>query len=236
MIESGTESGRAAGYLRLRRDLLQELPDVPVLPETALLLETKAREPQGHPREIAQLVASDLGATLQLFRTLADWRRSRIRAASVEECVAELGARGCAEAIAHREERFCKDQRMFAETWVHARKIATYCQLMTEDFTPGLAPQEAYLVGLFHELGALPAVLGWSRPVLGQGEMAAAGLRIAAEWALPVCIQEYFCELQAPSMLRRWQPLVHAAHELASMPQIETCLRAGMSVQAPARA
>ncbi len=222
-------------YRRFQRDLFQELPDVPVLPETLLLMDLRAHERQVNLREVSQLVLSDLGAALQIFRAAGDGNLDpEDRPRRIEDCISLLGMDGCLETMSSRTVRRGLHKGAVLESWTHARKIATYCGLMAEDFAAGVAPDQAYLVGLFHELGSLPRVLGWNQAVVDASDMASAGLRIAEEWALPRCVREYFCELQVPSRMNRWSTLLHTAHELASMPQIESCFSAGISVQAPA--
>lgn len=210
---------------------------MPVLPETLLLMDLRAHEPQVNLREISQLALSDLGAALQIFRAAGDGSLDpEDRPTRIEDCISDLGLHGCLETMSSRTVRRGLHKDAVFETWMHARKIATYCGLMAEDFAAGVAPDQAYLVGLFHELGALPGVLGWNGGIPNTEDMAAAGLRIAEEWSLPRCVREYFCEQQVPGAMNRWSAIVDTAHELASMPQIESCFSAGISVQAPARA
>ncbi|HZB87331.1 MAG TPA: hypothetical protein VE291_01620 [Terracidiphilus sp.] len=246
--EIGNRQGIIAGHRQLQRDLFQELPDVPVLPETLLLLDLKMREPRVNMRVLSQAVLSDLGAALQVFRAAGEGADPELRAGRIEDCIRGLNLEGLLETMASPTVRYAARRRGILEAWSHARRIATYCRLMTEDFAPGIAPDlspditpdmtpdQAYLVGLFHELGWLPALLGWSQTAPNAGEPAAAGLRIAEEWSLPRCVRAYFREQQAPGPMNHWTAIVHTAHELASMPWIESCFSAGIGVQAPARA
>jgi hypothetical protein len=81
-------------------DFSDDLPAIPVLPETLLLLDLEAQERSVDLKRVAELVLSDLGATLQILRlagrehACAEFRPSRI-----EDCIVDLGVDVCLQAL-----------------------------------------------------------------------------------------------------------------------------------------
>ena len=49
----------------------------------------------------------------------------------------------------------------------------------------GISPEQAHLAGLLHEIGRLPALLGWGVPNLDLGNTTAVGRALLREWQLP---------------------------------------------------
>ena len=78
------------------------------------------------------------------------------------DCLASLDAGTWFDAISART--FACDSEHAATTslWNHSRLVAQYAQLVAESLE-GISPEEAYLVGLLHEIVAIPNVLGWPR-------------------------------------------------------------------------
>ena len=197
-------------------EFAQDLPDVPVLPETLLRLDLEAQEPSVDLREMSQAILSDLGATVQILRLSGlELNDPETRSNRIEDCICDLGVAACLEAISAAT--IARDYRYdgVVETWAHSREIAHYSKLVAEDM-PDVNPDEAYLVGLLHTIGLLPDVLGWfgsaSRPV----DPAFAGLQMARQWSLPQFAVEYFRELHDGSCVTPWPVIVHEAHRSVS--------------------
>lgn len=195
-------------------EAFQELPDVPVLSETLLRVELMVRERAVDLSEISQVVLSDLGAVLQIMRlaggedSFEDGRVPRI-----EDCISGLGVQACLEAIARRPLKPSTRPPAMIDMWAHARIIAENCKFLAEETSSFLVnPEEAYLVGLFHDLGTLPAILGWNRSFAVPADPAVAGLRMAQAWSLPSCVVEYFSEFRSHAAGRRWSAIVEQAH------------------------
>lgn len=196
-------------------DLIRNLPDIPVLPESLLLMELQVREPSVDLAKVSQIVLSDLGAVLQIMRLArcecasSDWLPQRI-----EDCIAGLDLQMCLEVMSRRTVARSKRSTV-AGVWAHAREIAALCGFLAEQAAASTSPQDAYLVGLFHELGNLPAVLDWDVALTRSRNQSLAGLNLAGEWPLPLCVFEYFSDhlsLKSPS---KWIELVEQAHRLA---------------------
>ena len=212
VVEIG--SGRGA-YERGQAISSIDLPDVPVMPETLLLMDLGAREKPVDLGEMTQVVLSDPGATIQVLR-LAGRERAfgEERATRIEDCISVLGVLACVEAVSRRTVSRAKDKPGIVKCWLHAKEIAENCQRLVEEMAASVNPNDAYLTGLLHELGALPAILNWERIPALSSDPDLVALKLAEEWFLPQCIVDYFSELENPRAGNRWIGIVQRAHEM----------------------
>lgn len=210
------EIGNARNPLFLQLSRLEQeedFPDVPVMPETLLLMELMMRERSVDLGDLSQLVLGDLGAAIQIMRlagseeSLADGRPARI-----EDCISGLGLEACLDTVSKQTlKRSARHPGMNA-MWAHAREIAEICRNLAEEDLFSANPEEAYLVGLFHAIGSLPVVLGWDCAMYLSDDPNLAGLRMAQAWSLPHCVIDYFSELRPLSNGNRWKRLIERAH------------------------
>lgn len=220
MLNSETfeiERGRNAWPLsqRSRPHASRDYPDVPVMPETLLLVELKARERSVDLREISQLVLGDLGASLQILRRAAVESMSCLDLPiRIEDCISDLGLQTCLDVLARRILSRGMHQAAM-ETWRHSRRIAELCALEAMAMSSTVNQEEAYLVGLFHELGSLPRILGWDRLIMTMSDEEALGRRMAEDWRLPEFVTDYFRELSFKRGDSPWAKMVRDAHEHA---------------------
>ena len=193
-----------------------DLPDVPVMPETLLLMDLGAREKPVDLGEMTQVVLSDPGATIQVLR-LAGRERAfgEERATRIEDCISVLGVLACVEAVSRRTVSRAKDKPGIVKCWLHAKEIAENCQRLAQEMAASVNPNDAYLTGLLHELGALPAILNWERATTLSSDPDLVGLKLADEWFLPQCVLDYFSELENPRAGNRWTGIVQRAHEIS---------------------
>lgn len=206
-------------------DLVRNLPDVPVLSETLLLMELKSRDRAVDLTEISQLVLGDLGAMLQIMRLAADEDVSEdSRPTRIEDCISGLGLPACIEAMSRQTVKRRNRPAAIVETWTHAQLVAGNCRYLAEENIIAVNPDEAFMVGLFHTIGSLPEVLGWewTTPFCDDPELT--GLRMAEAWSLPHCVVEYFSELRSLSKPGRWREIVHRAHRQANLRVYEEAL------------
>jgi hypothetical protein len=229
VFEIGFGGGAASAYKLSHvdgmRDLALELPDVPVLSETLLLMELKSRDRAVDLTEISQLVLGDLGAALQIMRLagredcFAEDLPTRI-----EDCISGLGLQACIEAMSRQTVKRRHRPAAIVETWTHAQTVAQSCRSLAEENVIAVNPDEAFLVGLFHTIGMLPEVLGWDWTTSRCSDPDLAGLRMAEGWSLPQCVVEYFSELQSLSEPGKWREIVHRAHRQGSLRVYEEAL------------
>ncbi len=199
-----------------RIKLVHELPDVPVLPETLLRLDLASQEPCIDLRAISELVLSDLGATVQILRLAGrEYGNTEGRPSRIEDCISDLGVQACLEAVSAQTAPLNGHAGAIAETWAHSWEIARYSRLLADDIWE-VNPEEAYLVGLLHTIGSLPAVLGWDKRATRWADDAKAGLEMARNWSLSPCVVEFFSEMRL-SQCRSWLPeILRKAHRLAA--------------------
>jgi HD-like signal output (HDOD) protein len=201
-----------------------------VLPETLLLLELEAQEPRRDLRRISQLVLGDLGATVQVLRLAArEYDNIESRPQRIEDCVADLGVDACLEAVSLRVVAADRRRRPITDLWAHSREIAEYARLIADE-TSDVIPDQAYLVGLLHSIGLLPAILGGGWGEMGAVDEAFTGYRMARQWSLPFHVLEFFAETHSGGEFSRWTEIVRSAHRCASR---SSCQRAAVAETRP---
>jgi HD-like signal output (HDOD) protein len=210
-IESSRES--AASRQTAQQDTFE---NVPVLPETLLSFELKTCEPLVDLAEASKIILSDMGAAIQIMRLAGSENSAGSGGVMrIEDCISNLGLQRCAEAMSGRMAAWSERRAVIRSAWVHAREIAELCASLSEEMI-GKNPQEACIVGLFHELGGLPHVLDWEyadqRPV----DENLIGLSLARAWSLPSSVQDYYMNRHKLDDSCPWSQLVAAAHELSS--------------------
>ena len=197
----------------------------PTLFATRLQLELLLRNSPGSVdlREAAGIILNDLGATLEMFRLAGEECCEDLEsggiASRLEDCLASLGTEVWMDAVcAHAVERIASAPARLSELtafWEHGRAVAYACWLLAEH-QEGICPEEAYLVGLLHEAGRLPALLGWTPAQFGgTGPLWTASMLslLAKHWRLPVYLEALVASPEAPS---RWTRLLEAAHAWSS--------------------
>jgi HD-like signal output (HDOD) protein len=201
---------------RFHLELVDDLPDVPVLPETLLQIELQRHEFSVDLHEVSRLILSDPGATLQLLRLAArEYGSSDGRPNRIEDCISDLGLDACLKAVGRQTILGDSRDRGVQEIWAHSREVAQGCGSLAGVMAGWIRPDEAWLVGLTHMLGQLPAALGWQGFEDGARDWAARGLRLAEQWSLPLCVHEFFAEMRNPAMKARWSAIVCRAHQMA---------------------
>jgi len=195
--------------------LLRELPDVPVLSETLLLVELACSDRPVELRRISKIILSDPGATIQVLRLAGRECAEGSRSGRIEDCIAGLGLGACLDAMSRRTVTRTSQYAPIVEAWEHARSIAEISRQLVEDMAWNAVPEDATLVGLCHEIGRFPELLGWDFPLPHARGIDFAGQTIAAEWSFPVCVREYFAGRINAGSHRRWSAIVDRAHEIA---------------------
>lgn len=201
--------------LRIPGDPIDNFPNVPVLPETLLMMELRSHEFSVDLQEMSQLVLGDLGAVLQILRLVArEYEDAAERPTRIEDCISALGMQACLKAAA--QQTILSDMRHSGvlELWAHAREIAQACRTVAAS-VGRVQPEEAYLVGLTHALGSLPDLLGWQRPIPGCKRWEHAGTRLAECWSLPLCVQEFAIAWDRSDLDNPWVEIVRVAHQVA---------------------
>jgi len=224
-VQTRTVSGNQLGRGKLvelqplQVGFAQDLPDIPVLPKTLLLLELMVQESCVDLREFSQLVLTDLGAALQILRLAGRvYGNTEDRPTRMVDCIADLGLDACLQAVSAQS--LVRDKRLDAivQLWDHSREIAQHCKYVA-DLMLKVNPEEAYLTGLLHAIGLLPDLLEWKD--CGTIGSALVGLRFAKRWFLPPCVTEFYREIHFAGYPALWLAIVQEAHQRASRSSIE---------------
>lgn len=164
----------------------QEHLAVPVLPATRLHMDLLLRQPALNLQAILGVILSDVGATLQVWRKAS--RSGKIgerRTGRIEDCVFQLGRNGLRHATASTFSTAGGQCTQAArELWTRARLTAEFSSTIAVR-VPKIDPSEAYLAGLLHEAGRIPALLNWISNEIDVNDVSAVGHAIAGDWELP---------------------------------------------------
>jgi hypothetical protein len=205
------------------RNEVDLLDDVPVMQATVLGLEMLLHEPCIDLGMASELVLSDVGATIHVLRLVGrEFEFAGELPSRMGDCLASLDAGAWFEAISART--FARGQENAAATalWNHSRLVARYAQLVAESLD-GISPTDAYLVGLLHEIGSIPDVLGWPKGRLEDTESAAL---FAMEGSLPFFVLAAIGSINDSRPSSTWKFILTEAHELAGA-------RAGLDAMLP---
>ncbi len=200
---------------------------------TVLGLEILLHEPCIDLRMASELVLSDVGATIQILRLIGrEYEFATEHPYRMGDCLASLDAGTWFDAISART--FACDREHAATTalWNHCRLVAQYAQLVAESLD-GISPEEAYLVGLLHEIGAIPKVLSWPNDGLDDSESASL---LAMEGSLPLFVLSAIQSTNDSGSSSTWKIVLTSAHELASHTGLQSNYPPGLHLLNPSLA
>jgi HDOD domain len=188
---NSANGGRSFNLHRRRRACsLCLFPAIPVLPGTLVRLELLLDRPTLDLDEISETILTDMGATLQVFRTAAStvtakhWRVDR-----VSDCVLLLGRAQLQKAL-QSVFPVAGSSRYDAarELWERARLTAEVSMFLARR-VPELLSESAYLAGLLHEVCLIPATLGWCAGRSDLSGSITTGRAVFKEWRLPAFLE-----------------------------------------------
>ena len=132
---------------------------IPVEPATLLGLELLFQEGSLDLQKASDLVLSDVGATLTIFR-LASFEHmcGSGRPCRMQDVLSSLSVETWFGAVSSHSTRSYGNLSEIRSLWQHCRLVGQYAQLMSESLE-GVCGDTAYLAGLLHELEAMPQVL-----------------------------------------------------------------------------
>ena len=158
------------------------LPDVPTLASTRLQIALLLQESKVDLRALAEVVLSDVFATLQTFRLAGEeYVDEEDRPTRIEDCIASLN-------LDRWRDLLCvsggpRNPGLLHEL-DHSRRVAL-CAKELAGLVEDCSPEEAYLVGLLSELDRLPEILGWQEMGQSVDEQREHGVAMADYWHLP---------------------------------------------------
>jgi hypothetical protein len=187
------------------------LDDVPVMSATVLGLEILLNEPCIDLRMVSDLILSDLGATIHVLRLVGrEYEAAAEHPSRMADCLAGLDANAWFEAISTRTFACDAEHAAITAFWTHCRLVAQYAQLVAESIEK-VSPEEAYLVGLLHEVDELPRILGRKDATL---ETVESPLR-AMEGSLPLFVLTAIHRMEDGCFPSPWRFILSEAHKLA---------------------
>lgn len=217
MVERGWNAATARRSLSVLSGLdafveeREEILDlVPAMSSTALGLEILLGEPCIDLSAVAELVLSDVGATLQILRIVGkEYAAAVDRPARMVECLSSLDVHEWSSAVARRTYICDRAHVLEASAWEHRRQVARYAQFVAESMD-SVRPEEAYLVGLLHdveEIACLTLRNGASFPLQA--------MQAAIEGVMPPFVLEAIRCAEDAGSTSSWRYILNAAHELA---------------------
>lgn len=207
---------------REQRNISGGLPAIPVMPETLLRMELCAHGRAVDLNTMTQVVLRDPGAVLQIVREAGqECVFGSDRPRRIEDCISALGVDACIAAVSRKTVSRAMNKPAIIRVWSHSVEIAKRCVLLADE---SINPCEAYLTGLLHELGSLPSLLEWRAEPILLSDPVAAGIRLADELCLPVCVAEYSAEVAHETETSRWKSMVQSAHEMSMLPVVVRAL------------
>lgn len=213
VVEIGAERKASAPGKSLQPEVIQNLPGLPVLPETLVKLELAAAERPASLARVSDLILSDPGAAIQVMRHAdRDWGGGG-HPQRIEDAISSLEVQACLEAISKHTITRRRRDLPIAAAWEHAGVIA-YASGLQAERRNHCAPEDARWVGLCHDLGKFPEILGWELAGIHHADVNFVGLSIAEAWSLPRCVVEYFADLLNFRSNRPWTILVDQAHRM----------------------
>ena len=214
VIEIGAARKTAAVSQFSQPDLIRELPDLPVLPETLVKLELASRDRPVELARVSEMILFDLGAAIELMRLASrDWEDGG-HPERIEDSISHLGIPTCLDAVSKHIMIRCKHNLPIVEAWEHAGVIAYLSGLLVLEMDLYTTPEDARWVGLCHEIGRLPEILGWDMAGKGSFDVNLAGLSMAKAWSLPRCVVQYFSERRDAKSNSRLTAIVDEAHRM----------------------
>ncbi len=183
---------------------------VPVLPVTLLGLELLCDRPAFDLRAATRLLREDPGAVLQLFASVAEeFPDAADRPTRLDSCLAALPR----ERLLPSLTKVCGGHRLPARFANHAAAVARSAETVAGAL--GLPVEPARIVGLLHEVGHLPAMLGWGG---WPAHPAMCSDRLATAHGLPASLGQALNEVHRGERASLWTSVIAAAHELLPRP------------------
>lgn len=234
IIEIGPARRASTSDRLTQPQFIRELPDLPVFPETLLKFELAIHERPVELAGVSDLLLSDPGAAIQVMRTAGRNWEGDDPAERIEDAISSLGVKTCLHAMSNHTLTRGTSKSAILNAWEHASVIAHQSGFLTQEFTPNAPPGDARWVGLCHEIGSWPAILGWAPAGERAIDPNLMGLSMAQAWGLPPCVEEYFSDRLNAKADSPWSVIVDQAHkrtERTSLRQNRNCPQFAFDLQ-----
>ncbi len=189
---------------------------LPLLASTHFCMDVLLRGSVLDLGSVTEVLAFDPCALLRLYVLVArEFPNADERPQRLDECIIALGKAGLAQTLYPAPCTWQQQARLsaFAE---HGVTVARCAQIAAT--TLGLCDQTAYVVGLLHDIGTLPAILGWTSAALSPEDIVHLTDTIAHTYQLPPALHRALLQIAAGDESSVWSALIEAAHQLADVP------------------
>lgn len=136
---------------------------LPTLPEVALRIRQCEHDPNLDIYTLTRIIEHDPATTAQLLRIAnSPLVRREVKVADLSKAISLLGMNYCARVAISLSTRQLfnsknpSSEQKMREIWQHSLKIACHCYVLAGKAK--LVPEEAFLAGLLHKIGALPII------------------------------------------------------------------------------
>ena len=164
------------------RRYFENQPPLPVLASTLVQLDLLLDQKNIDLHAITDVLLEDIGAVLQLLRVSASENR---RPAGIKDCVALLGCKQLPELLAPSGVGgIGRGTNNVVSLWQRARLTAEICRTLAQRSNE-VDPSDAYLAGLLHEVGRIPATLSWKLKCIDLNDYPAVERCLVREWGIP---------------------------------------------------
>jgi hypothetical protein len=192
--------------------IVDSLPCVACAVHTRLQLDLLLQQSSIDLGGVAATILSDPGATLQVLRLIGEeFPVDDDRPVRMEDCIAVLNHEHWYGAVC--ESTIPQSSNLMVE-WERMRETARCAKALAHSIE-GFAPDQAYLVGMFHELGHLPRLLNWQLDREWPSNESALGVMLAEHWKLPRFLVHALREQQSGKTASRWGVFMHFAKSIA---------------------
>ena len=148
---------------RIMRAIENNTLSLPTLPEIALSIRRCEQDPKLDVMSLSHTIEQDPATTAQLLRIAnSPLVRREVKVADLSKAISLLGMGYCAKlAVSLSTKQLFNSknpasaQRM-REIWQHSLDVACHCYVLARKAK--LVPEEAFLAGLLHKIGALPII------------------------------------------------------------------------------
>jgi hypothetical protein len=159
-------------------------PPLPVLPSTLLQLDLLAGQRPLDLHAITDVLLEDVGAVLQLLREVSARPLNHGRRPTrIMDCVVLLGHKQLQRAL-FRGGVATRDTGVVVKLWRRSRLTAEISRILALRHRE-IEPADAYLAGLLHEIGRIPAKLSWNVENIDRDDYPAVEECLVREWSIP---------------------------------------------------
>lgn len=149
---------------QIRDDIAENRIQLPTLPEVALKVRDAVESDNSSAAEVAEMVTQDPALTARLLQVAnSPLYRGRVAIDDVQMAITRMGlqlVKNLVVSLAMKQMFQATSEALdkaFREVWQESVEVAAIARVLAQD-VPGLAPEQAMLAGLVHNIGALPVL------------------------------------------------------------------------------